>query len=248
MLPGFTMSVDWYEIEVQDIISNIPLNVSYDSCADGSRPELCANVVRTPFGTLFGDTIEGGGYIIGTNANVAQSTFSGVDIQGSYRFDVGSMGSMVASLNAAYVLDTTTIPVPGDHEYDCAGLYGNECGSAIPDWRHSLRLDWMLPANVTVGLQWRYLSSVDHEQNSGDETLGGTHVNFGGTLDSMNYFDLSASWNITEQYSLRAGVNNILDEDPPLVDTRWSGPGTPNTWGPYDTLGMEVFVGLNAKF
>ncbi len=83
---------------------------------DGSVPGYCSKVVRSPYGTLFGDTIDGGGYIIGTNANVAEATFSGVDVQGSYQFEVGSLGSMVASLNATYVLDTTTIPLPGDPE------------------------------------------------------------------------------------------------------------------------------------
>jgi len=247
-LPGFTLSADWYEIEVEDIITNIPLNVSLDSCLDGSHPELCENIVRTPFGTLFGDTLAGGGYIVGTNANVAKSTFSGVDLQGAYQFDVGSLGSMVASLNATYVLDTKTLPLEGEHEYDCAGLYGNFCGPAIPDWRHALRLAWALPANISASLQWRYLGSVKNEQNTSDPTLSGDHVDFGGTLSSRSYFDLAGSWDITEQYSLRLGINNLLDEDPPLVDTGWSGPGTPNTWGPYDTLGRQVFLGLNAKF
>jgi iron complex outermembrane receptor protein len=251
-LPGFTMSVDWYEIEVENIVSNIPLDVSLDGCLTGTQSEYCSNIVRTPFGTLFGDTIAGGGYIIGTNANIASSTFSGVDVQGSYQFEVGSLGSMVASLNAVYIMDTTTTPLPGEHEYDCAGLYGSTCDAPIPDYRHSLALSWMFPANVTASLQWRYLSSVEHELNSGDETLGGTvggvPVQLGAELDSMSYFDLSGSWSINDQYTLRLGVNNILDEDPPLVDTRWSGPGTPNTWGPYEALGRQVFLNLNAKF
>ena len=37
-------------------------------------------------------------------------------------------------------------------------------------------------------------------------------------------------------------------QDPPLVDTGWSGPGTPNTWGPYDTLGRTVFFAVTGKF
>jgi iron complex outermembrane recepter protein len=247
-LPGFTMSVDWYEIEIEGIVGNIPLPVIFEGCLDGTNLSYCNDIVRAPDGVLFGDSIDGGGYIVGTNANVSEATFSGVDIQGSYRFEVGSMGSMAASLNGTYVLETTTTPLPGDPSYDCAGLYGLTCGQALPDWRSNLRLDWMLPVNVTVGLQWRFLSSVEHEQNSSDPELQGDPVTFGGKLDSMNYFDLSASWAITEQYDLRFGINNILDEDPPLVDTGWSGPGTPNTWGPYDTLGRQVFLGVNAKF
>jgi outer membrane receptor protein involved in Fe transport len=247
-MPGFTMSVDWYEIEIEGIVGNIPLTVTFEGCLDGTNLAYCDDVVRTPFGSLFGDTIDGGGYIVGTNANVSEATFSGVDIQGSYQFEVGSWGSMVGYLNAAYVLDTETSVLPGDPFYDCAGLYGNTCGPALPDWRSTLGLDWMIMESVTVGLAWRYLSSVEHEQNSDDPELQGTAVDFGGTLDSMNYFDVSARWAINEQYDLRFGINNVLDEDPPLVDTLWSGPGVPNTWGPYDTLGRQVFLGLNAKF
>jgi hypothetical protein len=49
---------------------------------------------------------------------------------------------------------------------------------------------------------------------------------------------------LNETYSLRLGINNLLDQDPPLVDTLWSGPGTPNAWGPYDALGRQVFFCL----
>ncbi len=255
-LPELTMSVDWYEIEVEDIIGNIPLNTIFNGCADGTHPEYCSMVVRTPFGTLFGDTIAGGGYVQGTSANVAKATFQGVDAQGSYRFDVGSLGSIVASLNAVYIIDTKTLPDPESTEYDCAGLYGNQCGAAIPDWRHSMRLSWLFPGDFQASLQWRYIGSVGHEANTDqvplqlfDEDTGErVLVDFGGTLGSRSYFDLAGTWDITDQYSVRLGINNLLDQDPPLVDTVWSGPGTPNTFGPYDTLGRQVFFAVSGKF
>lgn len=247
-LPDLMMSVDWYRIEVEDIVGAIPLSVSLDGCLSGTNLAYCDNVVRTSFGTLFGDTLAGGGYIVGTNANVASATFTGVDIQGSYRLGLGGLGSLVASLNGVYVVETTTLPLAGEHEYDCAGLYGNTCGPPIPDWRHTLRLTWQLPANLQASLQWRYMSSVTHEQNTSDPTLGGDPVEFGGTLSSRSYFDLSGTWDFSDKLSLRAGINNLLDEDPPLVDTGWSGPGTPNTWGPYDTLGRQIFLAMSARF
>jgi outer membrane receptor protein involved in Fe transport len=254
-LPDLTMSLDWYEIEVEDIIGNIPLNEVFDGCADGTHPEFCSMVVRSSFGGLFGQTIAGGGYIVGTNANVAKATFQGVDAQGSYRFDIGSLGSLVASLNAVYVMDTKTLATPESVEYDCAGLYGNQCGPAVPDWRHSLRLSWLFPGDFQASLQWRYVDSVGHEANSNQETLwlfddeGNREiVEFGDRLSARSYLDLAGTWDITDQYSLRAGINNLMDKDPPLVDTRWSGPGTPNTWGPYDTLGRTVFFAVTGKF
>jgi hypothetical protein len=88
---------------------------------------------------------------------------------------------------------------------------------------------------------------VTHEQNTRDETLDGPPGNdvvFGGELGSRSYFDLAGTWDVNETYSLRLGINNLLDQDPPLVDTLWSGPGTPNAWGPYDALGRQVFFCL----
>jgi iron complex outermembrane receptor protein len=254
-LPDLTVSLDWYEIEVEDIIGNIPLNTIFNGCASGSNPEYCSSVVRSSFGGLFGQTIAGGGYIVGTNANVAKATFQGIDAQGSYRFDIGSLGSLVTSLNAVYVIDTTTLPLEGELEYDCAGKYGNQCGPAVPDLRSSLRFSWLFPGDFSASLQWRYVDSVIHEQNSHEQALrvrrpnGAVEfVEFGGELSSRSYFDLAGTWDITDQYNVRLGINNLFDKDPPLVDTGWSGPGTPNTWGPYDTLGRNVFFAVTGKF
>ena len=247
-LPDFTVSIDWYQIEMKQLVGIVPLDVSLTHCLDGSNLAYCDNVVRGPGGILFGATQEGGGWIKGINFNVAAGTFTGIDIQGSYRFGLGNLGSLVASLNGVYLDETTTVPLPGEHEYNCAGLYGNTCGPAIPDWRHVLGLTWQLPADVQVTTQWRYIGGVTHEQNTNDETLGGDPVEFGGKLGARTYIDLSGNWDISDTYSVRMGINNIFDQDPPLVDTGWSGPGTANTWGPYDSAGRLIFFAVTGKF
>ena len=60
--------------------------------------------------------------------------------------------------------------------------------------------------------------------------------------------DLSALWNINGMFALRAGMNNILDQDPPLVNNRISQTGSPNSYPTYDLLGRRMFVGVTAKF
>jgi len=226
----------------------VPLDVSLAGCLDGSQPIYCNNVVRDAEGSINGDFVETGGYVAGTNFNVAAGTFSGIDIQGAYNLLLGRFGSLMTTINATMLDKTTTVPLPGEHEYNCAGLYGNTCGSAIPDYQHSLRMTWSLPVDVQVSAQWRFIGEVNNEQNTEDETLSGTPVTFGGKLSSMSYVDLSAAWKIDDKFTVRLGINNILDQDPPLVDTVWSGPGTPNTWGPYDTLGRQVFMSATARF
>ena len=247
-LPNLSLSIDWYEIKMKGLVGIVPLDVSLAGCLDGSQPIYCNNVVRDAEGSINGDFVETGGYVAGTNFNVAAGTFSGIDIQGAYNLLLGRFGSLMTTINATMLDKTTTVPLPGEHEYNCAGLYGNTCGSAIPDYQHSLRMTWSLPVDVQVSAQWRFIGEVNNEQNTEDETLSGTPVTFGGKLSSMSYVDLSAAWKIDDKFTVRLGINNILDQDPPLVDTVWSGPGTPNTWGPYDTLGRQVFMSATAKF
>lgn len=250
-LQNFTASVDWYQIKLSGIVSNVPLSVSLNGCLDNTHPEYCQNIVRMPTGGLFGQTIDGGGYIKGLNVNLAEGKFNGIDGQASYRLALGKYGSLVTTLNGSYMLENSTIPVPGSLSYDCTGLYGPTCGPALPKWRHTMRFTWGTPWNVQASLQWRYIGTAQLETNTSDPTLGnGKHVAFGDTLGSRSYFDLSGDWTFLERYSLRAGINNILDLDPPLVptDTSGSGPGTPNTYGPYDTLGRQIFMAFTAKF
>ena len=67
-------------------------------------------------------------------------------------------------------------------------------------------------------------------------------------LASRDYFDISASYNLTKNFTLRAFVNNLLDKDPPI---RQQGAGfvNGNTYPVvYDALGRKVGLSVTAKF
>jgi outer membrane receptor protein involved in Fe transport len=52
-----------------------------------------------------------------------------------------------------------------------------------------------------------------------------------------------------ESYEVRFGINNVMDEDPPLSSQVGSGAGNGNTYPQvYDALGRYMFMGLTAKF
>jgi len=68
-----------------------------------------------------------------------------------------------------------------------------------------------------------------------------THPKF----SAKNYFDLSFTYDIGNTVELHAGVNNVLDTDPPIV-AGFGGYG--NTFpATYDYAGMSVFLGFNLK-
>jgi iron complex outermembrane receptor protein len=261
-LKGFTGSIDYWDINIAGIVGEVPLAISYNNCLQTGDPTFCANVVRTPQGFLFGTTVAGGGYIKGTNANVAQSKTSGLDFQADYRLaldDVGAagMGSVSFHFDGTYLLKAATQTLKGQPTFDCAGLFGPTCaqsfGSDNPAWRHTFRIAWNTPWNVIAQLQWRYLSGTTLDANSTQAGLGGPGLpggfdGFDNSLGSRSYLDLSAAWRVSRMLTVRAGVNNLLDQDPPLVSQGIASVGEPNTYPTYDLLGRQLFISATAKF
>ena len=67
--------------------------------------------------------------------------------------------------------------------------------------------------------------------------------------ESSNYFDLAATWAVTDYATLRLGMNNITDEDPPFVAQGVTARENGNTYpGIYDPLGQYWFAGVTVQF
>jgi len=255
-LSGFSASFDYYKILLKQQITNVPQNITLNSCLSTGLAIYCDNVIRTAQGALFGTTIAGGGYIKATNVNIASSEASGIDMQLSYRWDIGNWGKMMATASGTWTQNNTSQPIPSELPYNCAGLYGPTCQTVTPRWRSITRISWETPVNLLVSLQWRYIGSVNLDTNTGNPELQssaqgyapGVYDSFDARLPNMSYFDLSAIWDVSKHLSVRAGINNILDKDPPSVSSLLAGTGTPNTYPSYDLLGRQLFAAFTAKF
>jgi iron complex outermembrane receptor protein len=251
--PNLTGSIDYYHIALSDSVGTIPGAFLFQQCLQTGDPTYCSQIVRTPVGALTGASVAGGGYILQNSVNIGAAMTSGIDIQGAFRIPLSArLGSLSGALNGALLLHAETTPQPGQHTYDCVGLYGNTCQTVNPRWRHNLRLNWETNWNTVVSLQWRFIGSVSLDNNSSDPSLQnaefGEFFAYNARLPSMSYIDLTAVWDVRPGISVRLGVNNLLDKDPPLVVTDLSGTGSPNTYPTYDILGRQAFVGVTAKF
>jgi outer membrane receptor protein involved in Fe transport len=249
-LEGFSASIDFYDIRQKNVINTIPATTTFNNCLLNGDPTYCARINRTAQGYLFGDTIIGGGYVVTPLENLSTTKTSGGDLQASYSRPIG-WGSVSASMYGSYLQRAKIKSDAASPEYNCAGLFGPTCQSVQPRWRHSLRLSWETPAKVTASLQWRYIGEAKPELNSSQPVIGvpgyGDEIN--GKLKAVNYFDLTAGWEMTEKVSLRAGVNNVLDKTPQIISAAdISGVGGPNAYPSYDLLGRTIFLGLTANF
>jgi iron complex outermembrane recepter protein len=260
-LPGFTGSIDYFQIHLKDQITTVPPGLILQECLNNGDPYYCSKIARNPttFG-LTGSSVASGGYLIQTDINVAEVKVRGVDVQGHYIWhlpaDWGSMGFL---LNGSYLLSSSTQPAPNAGSYDCAGLYGAECQTVNPRWRHVFRTTWATPWKLDLSATWRFLTSVSLDNNSSNPLLfGHTFINqnngsgainyFNARIPNYSYLDLSASWNIAHYMQLRAGINNVFDKDPPLITSEITAGGAANTFETYDTLGRQVYLAFTAKF
>ena len=56
-LPGFTASVDYYHIRLEDEIGTYPFSVIFNGCLNNANPIYCSQIVRQPTnGSLTGST------------------------------------------------------------------------------------------------------------------------------------------------------------------------------------------------
>jgi outer membrane receptor protein involved in Fe transport len=260
-LKGFTGSIDYYDIKIANEISVVPISVDLAECIATGAQGFCSQIVRTPGGELFGTTIAGGGYIKAIDENIASAETTGVDFQGDYRLnleDVGvrGLGSLSFHFVGTYLISAKTDVAPGVAAYDCAGLFGPTCQTVNPVWRHQFRITWNTPWNVLASLQWRYIGGTSLDANSTQPTLAlltqlagqGGFSAADNNLAAVNYLDLSGAWRVNTNLTIRAGINNILDQDPPVVSQTIVGIGEPNTYPTYDLLGRQLFISATANF
>jgi outer membrane receptor protein involved in Fe transport len=149
------------------------------------------------------------------------------------------MGSLSFNNNMSIIDSWDQQELKGAPVEDCAGNWGGSCGYPTPDFRNNLRVTWLTPWNITGSAMWRHTSEVKDLNNNLD-------------LDAMDYLDLAGVWDLwDETVSLRIGVNNVTDEEPPIAGNA-AGPsinGNGNTFpGMYDALGRYYYLGVTVGF
>jgi len=268
---GFTVSVDYFNIKVDQAIIDLPLSGIFNNCIGNGTD--CQYITRFPAGDYAVYGGNGGGFVDTPTVNAASLKTAGVDVNADYRVSLSSIhlpdyGSLDFNFTGTYVHDLTTT-LPGLTPYNCAGLYGTTCGTPTPKWRHQFRVTWATPWDLTVSVNWRFLSSTSLDFNTNQAALQnldpylstvGNPVYYkdlfstDARIPDFSYFDLSAQYKFKNRYTVRAGVNNIFDRTPPLLDSNSFGISAPafgnaNTYPQvFDPLGRVLFVGLTADF
>ena len=246
-LPKFSMSVDWFNIKIDNTISTVGPTVTWDACYDNGDPVACARIQRNPqSGNLWAGDV---GRVVDLNTNIGSLETTGYDINMNYSgLEIGAAGSLNFNLTGTYLEELVTDPgSPGTALYDCAGKFSSSCASGTagvpsPRWRHHARIGWQSPWPLDMSLTWRYYSEVSQFGVASSSTR------IDRVLGAQSYIDLTGNYAITDKASVLVGINNILDDDPPLsgsVGTTGNGNTYPQL---YDAMGRFIFVRAKVAF
>jgi len=172
------------------------------------------NYVGAPYDTSKVVAIVDGGY-----ANAAQQRIKGVDLSGSYRFDLG-MGRLTIRGSVSW-LDSTQALIAGQSHSDLSGTLF-----------HPARI------NSRVGAVWRqgsFTASLFGNYKGGvtDTADGNKGASFT-TFDATLRYDTGARDDAWSNLALELSVQNVLNRAPPLF--------TPISWTftPYDSTNYSA--------
>ncbi|MBD2842568.1 TonB-dependent receptor domain-containing protein [Erythrobacter rubeus] len=242
-VPGLQISVDYFDITVEDFINaGIAAQFALDNCLETGEALFCDLITRGPGGTL-ASGFPGTGFDQ-TNINIAELETSGIDAQITYNTDIGSLGGLNFIYAATYLDTFDFTPFPDAAVVECAGFSDNACLNPVnSEYRHRATVTWQSNFNLDTTLTWRHFSSVDAFADAAE-----VPEQIDNNLESVNYFDLSFLYGVTDDITLRAGIINLFNDNPPISAAGGPPLGNGNTFPTVYDTGRQFFAGLNFRF
>lgn len=240
-LSGFTMSADYFNIEITDAIANLNRDDANEECiaTNGASP-LCQYIIR-PF--PFGHTPVADNFPLATRVvpyNQALASLRGIDYEFSYNLPftaLGRNGDLGLRLIGSYV--------PGRKSRSDIDADPVQNANVGINAKHRINLQANYKEGpVSLVAQARYIGEMQRTRN---QTIFYEEPN----VPSVVYVDLTANYDFTvgeNEFRAFLTINNAFDEAPPLIGNGQPGQMYPTNQGIYDVVGPYYTVGLRFEF
>jgi outer membrane receptor protein involved in Fe transport len=195
-LKGFTASVDWFDIEIQNAIENLLvvdiLNACYDSTSFPDE-SACSLFQRNATGQIIDYQ---SGFV-----NVGLVEFTGIQTVISYNTELGRFGSLDVGLNHLYTDKHTETPGSGN-----TVQFDGEIGAATH--RVNLNATWYKEKwTVFTQVRWIDSSVFDNRDTEFSRNISG--------VGSWTNVDATAVYSIRDNIDLQVTIENLFDNDAP---------------------------------
>lgn len=246
--PDVTLVLDYYEIEISDVIANVTPIVAAENCVNGPtlNTAACATIFRDnpslPFaiGSAITDPI--GAFIQGS-INYAKRTVRGLDFTGSYRMDLEEVtghnwGSLSYRVAGSWLLEQKNFnnaQNPNDFTESASAVFfprvrltSTLTYQPNEDWSVNWVMDWQSAQDILRPRDQVASGNIDNRPREYWDTGNFARHDFG------------VSWRATDEVTVRAGVVNAFDAE----QAKWLGVGLTSNFDPY---GTRYYFGLNYR-
>jgi iron complex outermembrane receptor protein len=278
VVPGLTVTVDYFNIAVDDAITSPAIGDIIDGCyssgnLDFATNPFCQLVVRSPTtGEIAGAVNEVQGLLLNLT-NLGQLRTDGIDVRVNYGTDITDDISINFNFEGTWTNENRFQAIAGSPDSldrDCVGFFSVNCGSIQPEFVFNQRTTLSFMDDYSLSLRWRFLSGVDYEPAQFQSELDAALADPAGCPDPLgadpggcivqeefrsipteSYFDLTFQWDVIENVLFTATVTNLFDNQPSEVGSNIGSTAfnSGNVFpSSYDTLGRRYTAGLRLSF
>ncbi|WP_105213558.1 TonB-dependent receptor [Pseudoalteromonas sp. T1lg22] len=236
-LDGFSMTVDYFDIEIENAIASENEQYIVDTCLDSTTGANINNdLALCQFaGVNFNQNT---GRISFNNQlkNIGTEQTKGYDVNFKYAFDALDL-AWRTGLDIT-ILDEYIVESTGVDSVDYAGLITSGLGS-YAEYKTNFTLN-VAGDNWDAQYQARMIDGLDDYscQKESSKCLVPS-------VGTVVYHDISGSYIFNDTVSLSGGVNNLFDKQAPYYTGNNDSNTDPYT---YDVLGRRFFASVNVKF
>jgi iron complex outermembrane receptor protein len=233
-VPGLSITVDYYNVEISNAIATVTAQDIVDSCYDGPNLQsvFCGQFTRNR--NPASPTFLGFNSITTSQLNFAGLEASGIDFNVSYEFDWAdlgrpSWGNVGLSVGGTHVEDRNNFPFATD-----------------PNRPNPVELELNNPElSLNAGVRWNigdFTINTNH-QYLGEQGLPAVEIenaqNFTVAFaDETWIHDASVRWDLSDQHSVTFGVNNLTNEEPFIASVAT----------PVSAIGRYFFLRVSASY
>lgn len=240
-LPGFTLTVDRFDVKIGGFINTVGRQAKVNLCYDTADRQFCDDITRGPRSEIPGNYALTA--IDDQLLNVSEFRVKGFDIEARYTFDPGIALFSGSSRLTLQVLSTI---------YDKAeqtqpdGSITKLDGYAGGDTSNQGFLRWQATGNVMYNsgpFDFTYSMRYIPKTEASPFLTGFPKI------PAADYHNIRMNFSVAKQMQFYMGVNNLFDRKPPIVPDNTSGSQAQNTIsGFYDVFGRSYFVGTRLTF
>jgi iron complex outermembrane receptor protein len=212
-LTGFSGSLDWYSIKVDNLISAVSATRVAENCYVQGVQSFCDAITRDPVSGQITNLSRG-------NLNLGGLKTEGIDLSFSYRFPRTPYGQFGIRSDSTFV---TKYEEQADQDAEwisSLGEYDGDGGVAYYRQKSNISLDWNM-GNWSATWTARYFGNLKDKCYSNNLTnpVECSNVNDNGNwgrgynkLGAMVYNDMSVSYKTSWKGTIMVGANNVFDK------------------------------------